>query len=59
MPRATGTIVTSTTLGEPVSAFVPYPLPPTAPPVLSDCYADANRAAELALARLNGVPFCA
>jgi hypothetical protein len=27
--RATGTYVTTTTLGEPVRAFVPHPLPPT------------------------------
>jgi Fic family protein len=55
MPRSTGSIVTTTTLGESVRAFVPNPLPPNAPPVAPESYAVANRAAELALARLNGV----
>jgi len=55
MPRSTGTVVTTTTLGESVGAFVPPPLPPDAPPVASESFAAANRAAELALARLNGV----
>lgn len=31
MPRTTGTYRTSTTAGEAVQAFVPYPLPPAAP----------------------------
>lgn len=31
MPRITGSYVTLTTLGEPVKAFVPHPLPPSAP----------------------------
>ncbi|WP_322405267.1 Fic family protein [Massilia luteola] len=55
MSRSTGSIVTTTTLGESVHAFVPNPLPPTAPPVAPESYAADNRAAELALARLNGV----
>lgn len=55
MPRPTGTFVMTTTLGERVRAFVPHPLPPDAPPLAADCYATANHAAELALARLNGV----
>lgn len=55
MPRTTGTVVTTTTLGESVSAFVPHALPPGAPPVAPAAYASAHRAAELALARLNGV----
>lgn len=55
MSRTTGVIITSTTLGESVQAFVPHPLPPDAPPMAPDAYAAANRAAELALARLNGV----
>jgi Fic family protein len=55
MPRTSGIVVTTTTLGESVEAFVPHPLPPDAPPMLPDTYAAANRAAELALARLNGV----
>jgi Fic family protein len=53
--RATGTYAISTTLGEPVKAFVPLPLPPTAPPLDPDCFTERNRAAELALARLSGV----
>lgn len=55
MPRSSGTFVTTTTLGESVRAFVPWPLPPAGPPVAPECYADVNRAAELALAKLNGV----
>mgnify|MGYP000405530221 CR=1 FL=1 len=55
MNRATGTYVISTTLGEPVRAFVPHPLPPARPALPPDLYADLNRQAELALARLAGV----
>lgn len=55
MNRDTGTYVISTTLGEPVRAFVPHPLPPTRPALAPDLYANLNRQAELALARLAGV----
>jgi Fic family protein len=55
MPRSTGTCVTTTTLGEPIRAFVPHPLPPAAPPLAPTCFVDLNRQAELALARLAGV----
>ena len=55
MNRDTGTYVISTTLGEPVRAFVPHPLPPASPDLAPDLYADLNRQAELALARLAGV----
>ena len=53
--RSTGTTVTTTTLGEPVRAFVPHPLPPAGPALAPDSYAAGTRAAELALARLAGV----
>jgi len=53
--RSTGTYVTSTTLGEPVRAFVPHPLPPRMPALAPESFADLNRTAELALARLSGV----
>lgn len=53
--RRTGIYAISTTLGEPVKAFVPHPLPPTDPPLASECYTEGNHAAELALARLSGV----
>ena len=53
--RSTGTTVTTTTLGEPVRAFVPHPLPPAGPALAPDSYAAGTRAAELALARLSGV----
>lgn len=53
--RSTGTYATSTTLGESVRAFVPHPLPPANPTLAPECYLEANRAAELALARLSGV----
>ena len=55
MNRDTGTYVISTTLGEPVRAFVPHPLPPARPALAPDLYDDLNRQAELALARLAGV----
>ena len=55
MSRPSGTYVTSTTLGEVVRAFVPHPLPPTAPALDVAIFADLNRQAELALARLGGV----
>lgn len=55
MNRDTGTYVISTTLGEPVRAFVPHPLPPARQALAPECYTDLNRQAELALARLAGV----
>ena len=55
MTRTTGTYVISTTLGESVRAFVPYPLPPANPALSPSVFADHNRQAELALARLSGV----
>jgi Fic family protein len=55
MTRHTGTYATSTTLGESVRAFVPHPLPPSEPALMPEVYADPNRRAELALARLEGV----
>lgn len=53
--RTTGTFVNTTTLGEAVRAFVPYPLPPADPPLEADRHAAANHRAEMALARLGGV----
>jgi Fic family protein len=53
--RVTGSYVTSTTLGEHVRAFVPHALPPAAPVLDAFSYAEPNRKAELALARLEGV----
>jgi Fic family protein len=55
MPRTTGTYDITTTLGESVRAFVPQPLPPSAPPLAPTCFVDLNGQAELALARLAGV----
>lgn len=55
MKRSTGTYVSSTTLGESVRAFVPHALPPSGPALTVDAFADQNRQAELALARLSGV----
>lgn len=55
MNRTTGSYVTSTTLGESVQAFVPHALPPCDPALESDSFAEPNRLAELALARLSGV----
>lgn len=53
--RSTGITVVSTTLGEAVKAFVPHSLPPAKPPLAPESFVDANRAAEMALARLSGV----
>ncbi len=55
MTRITGTYSISTTLGEPVRAFVPHPLPPSDPDLSPDVFMNLNRQAELALARLAGV----
>lgn len=53
--RSTGIYAISTTLGEPVQAFVPHPLPPADPPLATESYTELNRAAELALGRLSGI----
>jgi hypothetical protein len=53
--RTTGTYVLSSTLGESVRAFVPHPLPPSAPDLAPESFVAANHGAELALARLSGV----
>lgn len=42
-------------VGESVQAFVPNPLPPANPTLALEAFADLNRAAEIALARLAGV----
>ncbi len=55
MARMTGTTAISTTSGEPVRAFVPHRLPPSDPDLSPEAFADLNRQAELALARLAGV----
>lgn len=55
MTRAAGTYITTTTLGETVRAFVPYPLPPVDSVLPSHSYESQNRAAELALSRLAAV----
>jgi Fic family protein len=55
MIRIAGSYSTSTTLGEPVQAFVPAALPPVGPRLAVDSHHDLNRTAELALARLSGV----
>lgn len=55
MTHSSGTYVISTTLGEPVRAFVPHPLPPAGSALEPALFADLNRQAELALARLSGV----
>lgn len=55
MQRSTGTYTVSTTLGESVRAFMPHPLPPSAPALDAAAFSELNRQAELALARLAGV----
>jgi Fic family protein len=53
--RSSGTYAISTTLGEPVQAFVPHALPPGKPALAPESFIEANRVAALALARLSGV----
>lgn len=53
--RSTGDYITSTTLGEPMRAFVPHALPPSNPALAVESFAGLNHNAELALARLSGV----
>ena len=53
--RSAGTYITTTTLSEPVQAFVPHRLPPVAPVLAPGCFVASNSAAEMALARLAGV----
>ncbi|MBD9362359.1 Fic family protein [Methylomonas fluvii] len=53
--RSTGDYIISTTLGEPVRAFVPHSLPPSNPALAVESLAALNHNAELALARLSGV----
>ena len=55
MKRTTGTHVVSTTLGEPVRAFVPHALPPAAPALADSVWATHNDAAVMALQRLSAV----
>jgi hypothetical protein len=50
--RSSGSYVTSSTSGEAVQAFVPHPLPPGDPALAPESFAELNRVAELALARL-------
>ena len=53
MTRQTGQYHTISTLGEEVRAFVPYPLPPTDPPLVMDCpTAELHAAAQTDMARL-------
>lgn len=55
MQRKTGTYVVSTTLGEPVRAFVPLALPPAEPALDPSFWATRHGAAVLALQRLSAV----
>ncbi len=55
MTRTTGTYAVTTTLGEPVRAFVPHDLPPSDPALSPAAFDGLNRQAEVALARLAGV----
>ena len=55
MARITGSYVVSTTLGEPVRAFVPDALPPANPVLLPACWQVLNDRAVLALQRLSAV----
>ena len=55
MNRITGAYEKSTTLGEVVNAFVPFPLPPTSPELDAAVFAEPVRRAQMALARLSGV----
>ena len=53
MTRATGRYQVTSTLGEEVRAFVPYPLPPADPPLMMDGpVVELNAAAQAAVTRL-------
>ncbi len=53
--RTTGSYTTTTTLGEPVRAFVPYALPPKAPALDESAYAVSLAHAHAGISRLNAV----
>lgn len=55
MNRSTGSYVITSIVGESVQAFVPDSLPPANPVLALETFAELNRAAEIALARLAGV----
>jgi Fic family protein len=55
MPRLTGNYAMSTTLGEPVRAFVPHALPPASPALAPVTWSALNDAAVMALQRLTAV----
>ncbi|PQA82905.1 cell filamentation protein Fic [Limnohabitans sp. TS-CS-82] len=55
MTRITGTYAVSTTLGEPVRAFIPHALPPTEPVLADAVWRTHNDAAVMALQRLSAV----
>ena len=55
MARITGTYVISTTLGEPVRAFVPHALPPLGPVLALADWSALNNEAVMALQRLTAV----
>ena len=56
MNRITGAYEKSTTLGEVVNAFVPFPLPPTDPELDAAVYTEPIRKAQMALARHHRLP---
>lgn len=55
MARTTGRYATTTTLGEPVKAFIPHALPPSSPALADEVWVGRNRTAQTALARLSAV----
>ncbi|TFZ48373.1 Fic family protein [Serratia proteamaculans] len=55
MKRTSGRFVTTQSHHETVNAFVPVPLPPSAPDLDVKSYQQLNHRAELALARLSGM----
>lgn len=55
MARITGSYAKTTTLGEPVKAFIPHALPPSRPALADEVWVGRNRAAQTALARLSAV----
>ncbi|WP_182059099.1 Fic family protein, partial [Pantoea sp. ME81] len=55
MKRASGHLITTTSYEETVSAFMPAPLPPTAPELDPASFTELNEKAEKSLARLSGM----
>lgn len=55
MNRITGVYLTTTTMNEPVQAFIPHPLPPNEPKLIEAFLVESQNSAMMALNRLSAV----